>query len=142
LKRLTGSIELFISFLVKLLLTEDFVLVKKGAFLKVELGNASKYELLIHRNLQTILKQIFRGKLIMLIASKLLDSFMNALNEEQRERIYQTAVGDIDEAMALMANMYERIFGDYPTGFVAAFIQQHLKDKVFQRTHFKDAAAA
>jgi hypothetical protein len=48
--------------LVKLLLTEDFVLVKKGAFLKVELGNASKYELLIHRNLQTILQTNFSGE--------------------------------------------------------------------------------
>jgi hypothetical protein len=76
----------------------------------------------------------------MMIARKLFDSFVDALSLKQKEEIYDIAMTDIDVAMAKMANMYEEIFSDYPTGLLAGFIQQHLKDKIFQRTH-KQAAA-
>jgi len=71
----------------------------------------------------------------MLIARKLFDSFLDSLTATQKDEIYELAVNNVDEAMAKMANLYERAFGDYPTGLVASFIYQHLKDKVFQKTH-------
>ncbi len=70
-----------------------------------------------------------------MIARKLFDSFLDSLNTSQKEDIYELAINDLDVAMSKMANLYEKVFGDYPTGLVAGFIQQHLKDKVFQRTY-------
>ncbi|MDX1921306.1 MAG: hypothetical protein SFU25_11310 [Candidatus Caenarcaniphilales bacterium] len=71
----------------------------------------------------------------MLIARKLFDSFIDSIPSDRKNEIYDLAVIDVEEAMSLMANLYERAFGDYPTGLVASFIFQHLKDKVFQKTH-------
>ena len=71
----------------------------------------------------------------MMIARKLFESFLNSLSLEDRELVYEIALSDEDQAMTKMANLYEGIFGDYPTGLVAGFINQHLKDKVFQKTH-------
>ncbi|MDJ0625084.1 MAG: hypothetical protein QNJ31_01800 [Candidatus Caenarcaniphilales bacterium] len=71
----------------------------------------------------------------MLIARKLFDSFLDAMTEDQKDEAYELATRNIDESMSLMANLYEKFFGDYPTGLVASFIYQHLKDKVFQKTH-------
>lgn len=71
----------------------------------------------------------------MLIARKLFDSFLDSLNMSQKEEAYELAISNLDESMAMMANLYEKSFGDYPTGLVASFIYQHLKDKVFQKTH-------
>jgi hypothetical protein len=70
----------------------------------------------------------------MLIARKLFDNFLDATDAQKKEFVYELAIYDLDEATALMANLYESIFGDYPTGLVATFMQQHLKDKVFQKT--------
>ena len=75
-----------------------------------------------------------------MIARKLFDSFLDSLTSQQRENVYDLAVNDLDHAMTKMANFYEEIFADYPTGLVAAFIDQHLKDKVFQRSHKQIAA--
>jgi hypothetical protein len=74
----------------------------------------------------------------MLIARKLFDNFIDLLSDSQKDEVYTLAVKNVDEAMSLMANLYEKAFGDYPTGLVATFMFQHLKDKVFQRT-FKAA---
>jgi hypothetical protein len=71
----------------------------------------------------------------MLIARKLLDSFIDSMESSTKEEIYEMAIHQEEEAMALMANLYEKAFGDYPTGLVGSFILQHLKDKVFQRTY-------
>jgi hypothetical protein len=71
----------------------------------------------------------------MMIARKLFDSFVDSLSSLQKEDVYELAINDVDEAMSMMANLYEKMFHDYPTGLVAAFIYQHLKDKVFQKTH-------
>lgn len=70
----------------------------------------------------------------MMIARKLFDSFVDSLSASQKEDVYELAIHDVDEAMSMMANLYEKQFNDYPTGLVAAFIYQHLKDKVFQKT--------
>lgn len=70
-----------------------------------------------------------------MIARKLLDNFLDSLTLDQKEEIYGMALNDMNEAMARMANLYEEIFKDYPGGILAAFMQQHLKDKVFQKTH-------
>ncbi len=69
----------------------------------------------------------------MLIARKLFDNFLDATDAKKKEYVYELAAIDLDEATALMANLYEAVFGDYPTGLVATFMEQHLKDKVFQR---------
>lgn len=71
----------------------------------------------------------------MLIARKLFDSFLDSIPSSKKDEIYDLAIIDVEEAMSLMANLYEKVFGDYPTGLVASFIFQHLKDKVFQKTH-------
>lgn len=76
----------------------------------------------------------------MMIARKLFDSFLDSLTASQKEVIYDLAINDPDHAMTKMANLYEEVFGDYPTGLVAGFVQQHLKDKVFQKTHKQIAA--
>jgi hypothetical protein len=71
----------------------------------------------------------------MLIARKLADTFVDSIPSAKKEEIYEIALLNVDEAMSMMANLYEKEFGDYPTGLVAAFILQHLKDKVFQKTY-------
>ncbi|HEY9885786.1 MAG TPA: hypothetical protein V6C96_00860 [Vampirovibrionales bacterium] len=76
----------------------------------------------------------------MLIAQRLFDNFINSLNDDARDKVYSLASSSMNEAMAQMANLYEKQYGDYPTGLVAAFIHQHLEDKLFQRG--KQAAAA
>ncbi len=70
----------------------------------------------------------------MLIARKLVDTFMNSLKQADKDHLYDLAMVDLDSAMAKFSSSYEVLFGDYPTGFVAALMQQHLKDKIFQKT--------
>jgi len=71
----------------------------------------------------------------MLLARRLLDNFIDQLPENFKVDIYQLAAREVDLAMAQMALAYEEIYGDYPTGFIATMILQHLKDKAFQLNH-------
>ncbi|MDX1917862.1 MAG: hypothetical protein SFT81_01785 [Candidatus Caenarcaniphilales bacterium] len=71
----------------------------------------------------------------MLIARKLLENLFDSLSTEAKEELYSLAISNMDAAMSRCAILYEEMYKDYPTGFVAALILQHLKDRVFQKTH-------
>lgn len=72
----------------------------------------------------------------MLLARKLMEDFINRIPADIKEEVYDLAVENIEGAVARCALIYEEIYKDYPTGFMAELILQHLKDKVFQRVTF------
>ncbi len=69
----------------------------------------------------------------MLLARKLIDNFINKLDEEEKQSVYEIAFLNPEAAMAKLAIKYEEIYKDYPTGFLLDLLMQHLKDKIFQK---------
>ena len=71
----------------------------------------------------------------MLLARKIIDDFIDKIDGAEKEEMYSLATeNNMELAMAKLAIKYEEIYKDYPSGFVADLLLQHLKDKAFQNS--------
>lgn len=68
-----------------------------------------------------------------MFARKLLDNFIDGLDEEYKESVYSLAMTDINNGLAKFIMTYEEVFKDYPSGILLDMMEQHIKDKVFQK---------
>jgi|GEM_PF-6527685 len=69
-----------------------------------------------------------------MIARALLNHFLDTLTLEQREEAYQLAYKELHLGLARMANLYNKLFDDFPSGDLVSFLEQHLRDRVFQKS--------
>ena len=68
-----------------------------------------------------------------MIARILLDRFLETLTSEKREEAYQLAYQDLQLGLAKLASLYHELFNDFPSGDLILFLEQHLKDRLFQK---------